>query len=110
MILSRRPDIERFLKDPGREVRAALIYGRDRGVVSERAKQLAGKIAVCLCTLSCPGGAQYGSTHRRRLRKPDGFGNRWRQDCYAVVITDPFQHGATVGSPAIEERGKHSDH
>lgn len=46
MILSRRPDIERFLKDPGREVRVALIYGRDRGVVSERAQQLAVKIAA----------------------------------------------------------------
>lgn len=46
MILSRRPDIERFLKDPGREVRAALIYGRDRGVVSERARELAGRIAA----------------------------------------------------------------
>ena len=46
MILSKRPDIERFLKDPGREIRAALIYGRDRGVVSERARQLAGRIAA----------------------------------------------------------------
>ena len=46
MILSRRPDIERFLKAPGREIRAALIYGRDRGVVSERAKELAGRITA----------------------------------------------------------------
>jgi DNA polymerase-3 subunit delta len=46
MILSKRPDIERFLKEPGRDVRAALLYGRDRGVVRERAEQLARKIAA----------------------------------------------------------------
>lgn len=46
MILSRRPDIKRFLKEPGGDVRVALIYGRDRGVVSERAQQLAAKIAA----------------------------------------------------------------
>jgi DNA polymerase-3 subunit delta len=46
MILSKRPDIERFLKEPGREIRAALLYGRDRGVVRERAEQLARKIAA----------------------------------------------------------------
>jgi DNA polymerase-3 subunit delta len=46
MILSKRPDIERFLKEPGREVCAALLYGRDRGVVRERAEQLARKIAA----------------------------------------------------------------
>jgi DNA polymerase-3 subunit delta len=42
MILSKRPDIERFLANPG-AVRAAVIYGRDRGVVRERANQLAKK-------------------------------------------------------------------
>lgn len=46
MILSRRPDIERFLKDPGGDIRCALIYGRDRGVVGDRAKQLALKIVA----------------------------------------------------------------
>jgi len=46
MILAKRPDIERFLKAPGREIRAALLYGRDRGVVRERAQQLALKIAA----------------------------------------------------------------
>lgn len=45
MILSRRPDIDRFLKDPPAAVRAAVIHGRDRGVVGDRAKALAGKIA-----------------------------------------------------------------
>lgn len=45
MILKRRPDIERFLKGPPSEVRAALIYGRDRGVVRERADALARVIA-----------------------------------------------------------------
>lgn len=44
MILSRRPDIERFLAQPGREIRAAVIYGRDRAVVRERADALALKI------------------------------------------------------------------
>ena len=46
MILAKRPDIERFLANPGREIRAALLYGRDRGVVRERAQQLAAKIAA----------------------------------------------------------------
>ncbi len=41
MILSRRPDIERFLGKPPAGVRAALIYGRDRGQVRERAERLA---------------------------------------------------------------------
>ena len=45
MILSRRPDIERFLAAPDRAVRAALIYGRDMGVVRERGMELAGRIA-----------------------------------------------------------------
>ena len=46
MILSKRPDIERFLKAPSPEVRAAVIYGRDRGQVRERADALAGKVAA----------------------------------------------------------------
>lgn len=46
MILNRRPDIERFLAQPDGQIRAALIYGRDAGVVRDRANQLAGKIAV----------------------------------------------------------------
>ena len=41
MILSRRPDIERFLDQPTKGVRAALIHGRDRGQVHERADRLA---------------------------------------------------------------------
>jgi DNA polymerase-3 subunit delta len=41
--LSKRPDIERFLGSPPKEVRAALIYGRDRGQVRERADALAKK-------------------------------------------------------------------
>ncbi len=45
MILNKRPDIERFLKSPEAGVRAALIYGRDMGVVRDRANQLAGKVA-----------------------------------------------------------------
>jgi len=45
MILGKRPDIERFLKAPDSQVRAALIYGRDLGVVRERGAELAGRIA-----------------------------------------------------------------
>ncbi len=41
MILKRRPDIDRFLARPDTGMRATLIYGRDRGVVRERAEQLA---------------------------------------------------------------------
>jgi DNA polymerase-3 subunit delta len=45
MILSRRPDIERFLAKPDAAIRCALIYGRDLGVVRDRGTQLAGVIA-----------------------------------------------------------------
>lgn len=45
MIISKRPDVERFLKGPDSNVRAALIYGRDRGGVRERADKLA-KVAT----------------------------------------------------------------
>jgi len=44
--LSKRPDIERFLKAPPPEVRATVIYGRDRGQVRERADALAGAIVA----------------------------------------------------------------
>ena len=46
MILSRRPDIERFLARPESEIRIALIYGRDTGVVRERAQHLASKVTA----------------------------------------------------------------
>ena len=45
MELKRRPDIDRFLTQPGREHRAVLFYGRDRGVVRERADIVARIIA-----------------------------------------------------------------
>jgi DNA polymerase-3 subunit delta len=45
MIIQRRPDIERFLGAPDPGVRAALIYGRDLGVVRERGQTLAEAIA-----------------------------------------------------------------
>jgi DNA polymerase-3 subunit delta len=45
MELKRRPDIDRFLTQPGREHRAVLFYGRDRGVVRERADIVARTIA-----------------------------------------------------------------
>jgi DNA polymerase-3 subunit delta len=45
VIISKRPDVERFLKGPDAGVRAALIYGRDRGGVRERADRLA-KVAT----------------------------------------------------------------
>lgn len=41
MIISKRPEVERFLKGPDAGIRAALIYGRDRGGVRERADKLA---------------------------------------------------------------------
>ena len=44
MLLNRRPDVERFLATPAADVRAALIFGRDLGVVRERAKGLAAKV------------------------------------------------------------------
>lgn len=44
MILSKRPDIDRFLKDPPADIRAALIFGRDRGGVRERADRLAARL------------------------------------------------------------------
>ena len=43
VILSRRPDIERFLASPDPQVRVAVLYGRDLGVVRERATALAKK-------------------------------------------------------------------
>ncbi len=46
MNLSKRPDIDRFLQGPPAEIRVALIHGRDRGGVHERADILAKKIAV----------------------------------------------------------------
>ncbi len=44
MILSKRPDIERFLAKPDPAIRAVVIYGRDRGIVHERADALAARI------------------------------------------------------------------
>ena len=46
MILSKRPEIDRFLQNPPADVRAALIHGRDRGGVHERADILAGRIVA----------------------------------------------------------------
>lgn len=40
MILSKRPEVDRFLKTPDPAVRAAVIHGKDRSGVSERATQL----------------------------------------------------------------------
>jgi DNA polymerase-3 subunit delta len=44
VILSKRPDIERFLARPDPQIRVALIYGRDLGVVRDRADQLAARV------------------------------------------------------------------
>jgi DNA polymerase-3 subunit delta len=46
MILAKRPDIERFLGRPDPQIRAALIYGRDLGVVYDRGRQLAAKLVA----------------------------------------------------------------
>jgi DNA polymerase-3 subunit delta len=40
MILSKRPDVDRFLKAPDAGVRAAVIHGKDRSGVTERALTL----------------------------------------------------------------------
>ena len=45
MILAKRPEVDRFLSQPPPGVRAALIHGRDRGGVRERADALARRIA-----------------------------------------------------------------
>jgi len=45
MILSKRPEVDRFLKGPPSDVRAALIWGGDRGGVRERADVLAKTVA-----------------------------------------------------------------
>jgi DNA polymerase-3 subunit delta len=37
VILSKRPEVDRFLKSPDRGVRAAVIHGKDRSGVAERA-------------------------------------------------------------------------
>jgi DNA polymerase-3 subunit delta len=44
MILSKRPDVERYLSRPDPQFRAVLIYGRDLGVVRDRGHQLAAKL------------------------------------------------------------------
>ena len=44
MILSKRPDVDRFLANPPKATRAAVIWGRDRGGVRERADFLASKL------------------------------------------------------------------
>jgi DNA polymerase-3 subunit delta len=44
MILSKRPDVERFLGSPPSDIRAAVIWGRDRGGIRERADALARKL------------------------------------------------------------------
>lgn len=44
MILSKRPDIERFLGRPDPAIRAALLYGRDLGVVRDRGHALAARL------------------------------------------------------------------
>jgi DNA polymerase-3 subunit delta len=44
VLLQRRQDIERFLAGPGPQFRAAVLHGRDQGVVQERAQALAAVI------------------------------------------------------------------
>ena len=40
MILAKRPEVDRFLKSPDKGVRAAVIHGKDRSGVAERAEIL----------------------------------------------------------------------
>lgn len=44
MILAKAAEAERFLNQPPRAIRAAIIYGRDRSGVRERAERLAAKL------------------------------------------------------------------
>jgi DNA polymerase III subunit delta len=44
VIIQRRPDIERFLAGPAPDIRAAVLHGRDQGVVRERAGSLAAMV------------------------------------------------------------------
>jgi DNA polymerase-3 subunit delta len=46
VILSKRADVDRFLAGPPPGVRAAVIWGKDRGGVRERADALAKKVAA----------------------------------------------------------------
>jgi DNA polymerase-3 subunit delta len=46
LIVSKRADIDRFLAGPPAETRAAVIYGRDRAIVRERADALAAKVVA----------------------------------------------------------------
>jgi DNA polymerase-3 subunit delta len=46
LILSKRPEVERFLSNPAKDIRACVIWGKDRGGVHERADILARKIAA----------------------------------------------------------------
>jgi DNA polymerase-3 subunit delta len=46
LIVSKRAEIDRFLSGPPAEVRAAVIYGRDRAIVRERADALAAKVVA----------------------------------------------------------------
>jgi DNA polymerase-3 subunit delta len=46
VILSKRAEIDRFLQRPPADIRAALIHGKDRGGVRERADLLASKVAA----------------------------------------------------------------
>jgi len=46
VILSKRPDVERFLASPDAAIRAAVIHGKDRAIVRERANALAAKVTA----------------------------------------------------------------
>ena len=46
MILNKRPDIDRFLAGPPAGVRAAVIWGKDRSGIRERADKLAAKVTA----------------------------------------------------------------
>ena len=46
MILKRAQEIDRFLSAPSADLRAAVIYGGDPGLVSERAETLSRKVTA----------------------------------------------------------------
>lgn len=46
MLITRRPDIDKFLGAPPKTILAAVIHGRDRGVVRDRADTLSKKVTA----------------------------------------------------------------
>ncbi len=44
MLLRKRPEVDRFLREPSADIRGALIFGKDRSGVRERAEALSARV------------------------------------------------------------------